>query len=245
MKKTVILNFANHVGRYGQMQQRLRQALDRVGYTGDILFFNHEEHISLQCPYHKSEDPKHHSDGKVVPYAFKAYAMKLSIDRGYDNIIWMDAAVYPSKDITAFIHHIETRGYLFFDNIGFSIGDYTSDACLKKWGWTRDQAFRSPMIMACVMGISRHNATAMEWFAEYYAAATDGVSYLGAWNNLNGEVSEDLRVKGHRHDQSVASIILANKNMNITNAQDTYFAYTSHKGVLKVADTVCLWSEGI
>jgi hypothetical protein len=247
MKKTVILNFANNVGRYALMQQRLKQALERVGYfeRGDIMFFNHEEHISLDCPYHKSEDPAHHAAGRVVPYAFKAYAMKKAIDAGYENIIWMDSAVYPSKDINPFIDYIEQKGYIFFDNIGFSIGDYTSDACLKKWNWSRDRAFRHPMIMACLMGINTKSADAMRWFYQYYEAAKDGVSYHGAWHNHNGEVSEDMRVKGTRHDQSVASIIIADMGMKITNAQETFFAYTSHKGVLKVADSVCLWSEGI
>ena len=54
-----------------------------------------------------------------------------------------------------------------------------------------------------------------------------------------------MRVKGHRHDQSVASIIIKQMNLKITNAQETFFAYTSHKGIVKIADTVCLWSEGI
>lgn len=245
MKKTVILNFANNVGRYGQMQKRLLQALERVGYSGETMFFNHEENISLQCPYHKSDDASHHAAGKVVPYAFKAFAIKKAIDEGYENIIWMDAAVYPSQNITKFIEHIEHHGYIFFDNIGFSIGDYTSDPCLEKWGWSRDKAFKSPMIMACLMGINTKSGDAMKWFHQYYEAAKDGVSYPGSWHNTNGEVSEDMRVKGHRHDQSVASIIIADMNLKITNAQETFFAYTSHKGVLKVADTVCLWSEGI
>ena len=247
MKPTVILNFANHIGRYGQMQKRLLQALQRVGYQGDTMFFNHEEEIDLRfCPYHKSEDPAHHAAGRVVPYAFKAYAIKKAVESGkYENIIWMDAAVYPSRDFTAFIEHIEQHGYIFFDNIGFSVGDYTSDACLAKHGWTRDKAFQAKMIMACLMGISTKSQDAMRCYQQYFSAANDGVSYPGAWNNANGEVSEDMRVKGHRHDQSVASMIIHDLGLKITNAQDTFFAYAEHKGRLKIADTVCLWSEGI
>lgn len=245
MQKTVILNFANHVGRYGQMQDRLKQALQKVNYTGDIMFFNHENEIHHNCPFHKSEDLSLHAAGKVVPYGFKAWAIKKAIDRGYENIIWMDAAVYPSKDISDFISHIEKKGYLFFDNVGFSVGDYTSDKCLEKFSWSRSKAFESKMIMACVMGINVHSKKAMEFVERYFTAANDGISYLGAWNNFNGEVSSDMRVKGHRHDQSVASIIIKDLELEITNAQDTFFAYTSHKGILKIGDGVCLWSEGI
>lgn len=245
MNKTIILNFANHIGRYKQMQDRLKQALGRVGYTGDSAFYNHEEQISLQCPYHKSDDLRLHAQGKVVPYAFKAYAIYKAMMDGYENIIWMDAAVYPSKDITPLIEHVEQEGYLFFDNIGFSVGDYTSDACLNKFGWSRDKAFKEKMIMACVMGLNTANTQAVEFIKQYLNAAQDGVSYHGSWHNINGEVSEDLRVKGHRHDQSVASILIADMGLKITTAQDTYFAYESHKGIVPVSDTVCLWSAGL
>jgi hypothetical protein len=242
--KTVILNFANQNGRYIQMQNRLKQSLERVGYKGDIKFYNHEEHISGDCPYHKSDDPNLHARGRVVPYAFKAYAIKRAVDEGYENIIWMDAAVYASKDITPFIAEIEKVGYAFFDNIGFSVGDYTSDKCLENFKWTREKAFNAKMIMACVMGINTKSQEAMEFFKAYYDASRDG-SYLGSWHNTNGEVSEDLRVKGHRHDQSAASIIIHDLGLAILNAQETFFAYSSHKGILKISESVCLWSEGI
>ncbi len=247
MNKTVILNFANKVGRYGLMQERLKKSLVAVGYTGDIMFFNHEEEISLDppCPYHASEDLALHAAGKVVPYGFKAYAIKKAIDAGYENIIWMDAAVYATKPIDDFISMIEKWGYVFFDNIGFSIGDYTSDACLNTFGMTRTEAFNKKMIMACVMGINTKSKGAMLWFSHYYGAANDGVSYLGSWHNSNGEVSSDMRVKGHRHDQSVASIIISALDLTILNAQQTFFAYDTHKGILPIADSVCLWSNGI
>lgn len=245
MQKTVILNFANSVGRYEQMQIRLKESLKNVGYNGDIMFFNHESEIHNNCPYHKSDDLTHHTQGKVVPYAFKAWAMNRAINDGYENIIWMDAAIYPTKNINEFIEHIEKSGYVFFDNIGYSIGDYTSDACLDKFGWNRQKAFENKMIMACLMGINIHNEKAMEFYRRYFKAAKDGVSYHGSWFNTNGEVSSDLRVLGHRHDQSVASIILKDLEMDILNAQQTFFAYVQHKGVLAVSESVCMWSQGI
>lgn len=247
MKKTVILNFANHIGRYGQMQKRLKESLTAVGYTGDIMFFNHEEEISRSpaCPYHKSDDPAMHAEGRVVPYGFKPWAMAKAIGLGYENIIWMDAAVYATKSIQPFVDHVEKNGYCFFDNIGFSIGDYTSDKCLENFEMSRAEAFDSKMIMACLMGINTKNQQAREWFQKYFDAAKDGSSYLGSWHNTNGEVSSDMRVKGHRHDQSVASIIIKQMNLKIINAQQTFFAYAQHKGVLSITDSVCMWSEGI
>jgi hypothetical protein len=245
MNKTVILNFANNVGRYAQQQQRLKDSIAEVGYNGDIMFFQHEEQIHHNCPYHRSNDEKHHADGKVSPYGFKPWAIQKAIEAGYETIIWMDSAVYPTKPIDDFISHIQKHGYIFFDNIGFTVGDYTSDVCLNNFNWTRDKAFKHPMIMACVMGFSTKSEAAMQFQKSYLHASTDRISFPGSWNNHNGEVSADMRVKGHRHDQSVASIIIADMNLTITNAQETFFAYTSHKGILKVSDTVCMWSEGM
>lgn len=243
--KTIILCFANHIGRYQQMQKRLVQSLENVGYTGDLGMFNHEEHIHLNCPYHKSDDLSLIASGRVVPYGFKAWAIMEAYKKGYENIIWMDSAIYASKPIDSFIKHIEENGYVFFDNIGFSIGDYTSDNCLVKFGWSRQKAFDNKMIMACLMGFNTHNNKAVEFIHKYFEAANDGVSFNGSWHNTNGEVSSDLRVKGHRHDQSVASILIKELEMEIITAQETFFAYTSHKGILKISDSVCLWSEGI
>jgi hypothetical protein len=245
MKKTAVVNFANNVGRYIQMQQRLKQSLEKTGFDGDIFLYNHEEHITPSCPYHKSEDQHLHAIGRVVPYAFKAYALQEIINKGYENVIWMDAAIYASKSIQPFIDEIEKTGYAFFDNIGFTVGDYTSDRCLEKHGWTREKAFDSKMIMACVFGLNTKSKEAMEFFTKYKHAADDKVSYIGSWHNHNGEVSSDLRVQGHRHDQSVASMIIKDMNLNILNAQQTYFAYTSHKGILPISESVCLWSQGI
>jgi hypothetical protein len=33
--------------------------------------------------------------------------------------------------------------------------------------------------------------------------------------------------------------------LTLTNAQNTHFAYASHKGIVPISESVCLWSEGI
>ena len=99
--------------------------------------------------------------------------------------------------------------------------------------------------MACVMGFDVQNIVANNFLKQYTDAASDGISYMGDWTNQNLQVSYDMRVKGHRHDQSVASILAKQLGMTITNAQSTYFAYAEHKGKIPIATTVGLWSEGI
>jgi hypothetical protein len=180
-----------------------------------------------------------------VPYAFKAFAIKKAIEEGADLILWCDSVVYATKSIKPIFDHIEKKGHLFFDNIGYSIGDYTSDACLDNFGMSREEAFNSKMLMCCCMGFDVNNPTAKAFLDKYIEAASDMVSYPGDWTNQNLQVSNDMRVKGHRHDQSVASIIVKQMGLTVTHAQSTYFAYAAHKGILDISPTVCLWSEGI
>jgi len=237
--KKMVVSFADGVGSYAKAMMRLDLSLKQVGFGGEFEIFkgiNDYEHIN--SPFHKGS-------ADAVPYAFKAYSIKKAVEEGADLLLWCDSPVYATKSIDPIFKHIEQHGYLLFDNIGYTIGDYTSDACLNKWGMTRKDAFESKMLMACVMGFDLRNEKAKEFLKKYIEAASDGVSYEGSWTNENLQVSNDMRVKGHRHDQSVASILTKQMGLTITNAQQTFFAYADHKGKVPISDTVCLWSEGI
>lgn len=237
--KKYVVSFADGVGHYAKAMMRLEQSLKAVGFGGETeIFKGINDYAHIGSPFHKGSPD-------AVPYAFKAYSIRKAINEGARFILWADSVVYATKSITPVFNHIEREGYLLLDNIGFSIGDYTSDACLAKFGMSRTEAFESKMIMGCLMGFDTQNVQAFDFLNRYITAASDGVSYLGSWTNENLQVSNDMRVKGTRHDQSVASILAKQLNMNITRAQDTYFAYAEHKGKVPISDSVCLWSEGI
>lgn len=239
MDKTYIVSFADGVGNYAKAMMRLELSLKQVGFGDEFHRFkgiNDYSHIG--SPFHKGSPD-------AVPYAFKAYSIKKAIEEGARYVIWMDSVVYATKPIWPILQHIKNNGYIFFDNIGYTIGDYCSDACLAKWGMSREEAFDSKMIMACVFGVDTEHPQAKEFLDKYIGAASDGVSYMGDWTNQNLQVSNDIRVFGHRHDQSLSSILIKQMGLTITNAQETYFAYTEHKGKIKISDDVCLWSSGI
>jgi len=238
MSNKVVVSFADGVGNYAKAMMRLEQSMRAVHFDGTAKMINDYEHIG--SPLHKAP-----ASFNPVPYAFKPCSIRKAFEEGADLVLWCDSVVYATKSINPIFDHIDRHGYLLFDNIGFTIGDYTSDACLLKHGMCRNEAFTKPMVMACVMGFKRGNPESEAFLKYYIDAAFDGVSYLGDWTNQDLQVSNDMRVKGHRHDQSVASIIASQLGMDLTRAQDTYFAYTSHKGIVPIADSVCLWSEGI
>lgn len=230
----VVVSFADGCGNYAKALMRLELSLKQVGFDGRFKGINDYGHIN--SPHHKE-----------VPYAFKALSIKKAMEEMGNTglLLWCDSVIYATKSVEPIFNHIKEHGYLFFDNVGFSIGDYTSDACLEKFGMSRDEAFNSKMLMACAMGFDLDNAQTRIFLDAYIGAALDGVSYHGDWHNDKLQVSKDMRVKGTRHDQSVASILVKQMGLEITNAQSTYFAYDQHKGFLDISDTVCLWSAGI
>lgn len=235
MRKYVV-TFADGVGNYAKAMMRQELSMKAVGFDGTWKGINDYGHIG---------SPLHKGHPTAVPYAFKAHSIKKAIEEGAELILWLDSVVYATKSIQPVFDHIQEHGYLFFDNISYTIGDYTSDACLNKFGMSRDEAFKSPMIMACCMGFNIYNEQARKFLDSYILAASDGVSFHGDWTNENLQVSNDMRVKGTRHDQSVASILIKQMGLKIIRAQDTFFSYIEHKGLIPVSDSVCLWSSGI
>ena len=235
MSSVAIVTFStllkgSHPYRYVLGEERLRQSLINVGFAGS--YFSFKDYKSIDSPSHSE-----------IPYAFKPYAIKKVKDLGYDIVIWIDSAVYPTKKFDHFVKHIEENGHAFFDNIGFAIRDHTSDKCLEYFNMTDEESWKHPMIMACLMGFNFNNETTCKIFKEYYEAANEQ-AYGGDWINNDLQVSTNPKVKGHRHDQSVMSIILAKKGIKPIHPNSTFFAYYGNPGHEPHAETVCFLSQG-
>jgi hypothetical protein len=223
MRKAVV-SFADGVGSYRKKLQRLEQSL-KGNFDGDFVGFT---------DYAQIGSPKH----SEIPYAFKPYAINRAIEMGYELILWADSPIYAKQPIQPVFDHIEQHGYVFFDNIGYSLGDYTNDEILKHFNISRDQSFKIPMIMACCMGFNVTDWLQRSFLTEY----SNTKYYPGDWNNDDLTESMDLRVKGHRHDQSWVSALIFKYHKTILKGQDTFFAYESHRQVMPIADSVCLFS---
>jgi hypothetical protein len=224
--KTCILNYASGAW-YPNGQARLVKSLNDVG-NSDIPCFVWKDHTQLGCPPHQQ-----------VPYAFKPYALQHAKDMGYELALWCDASVWAIKNIQPVFDYLSTHSHLFFHNS--CIGRFTSDACLAGFGLSRDDAMNLSGLMGICMGFNLTAPVTQEFLRQWLAKSKDGFSFPGAWKNDQQQVSKDPRCAGHRHDQSVASIIALNLKMELLIAHETFFSYW--EPVMK--DSVVLTAQGM
>lgn len=179
--------------RFGMGLTRLEAGLKANGYEGEIhLFREYPE----GCPTHRE-----------IPYGFKPWLLDWARRRGDSEALWMDSACVPVKSLDRVFALMRRQGYVF-PYSPLRIGEWCSDAALNTMGLTREKVMGLwPSIWATVMGLNFRNALANEFLDRWLAKSRDGVSFHGDWTNENGQVSSDPRVQGHRHDQTIATIL--------------------------------------
>jgi len=230
--KIAIVTFFDEKEKYKLAGKRQAESLQAINFPMEN-YFQFRNFAEINSPEHTE-----------IPYAFKPYAINEIKKKGFEIVIWMDSPVYCIKSIDKFIEYININGFIFFDNLGYTIGDYTSDDCLNNYSMGRDQSFKHQMIMACLMGFNFKNEKSNKLFKEYLKATSIKGCYEGDWTNESNQVSHDNRVKGHRHDQSVMSILLAKEKIKPLHPHSTFFAYFGNPGHLPHAESVCLLSQG-
>lgn len=172
---------------------------------------------------------------REVPYAFKAHALVEAQRQGAELVLWADSCIVPIRSMDPLWDLIERQGYWFSRN-GYPNGEWCSDAALPLLGVTREQAFQVEHVVATTFGLNLRSEIGASFLAEYFRLAQNG-SFCGPWTNENGQASADPRVKGHRHDQSAASVIAHRLGMELTNPPQ-WFAYRGgeRKSTVLVAD---------
>ena len=172
---------------------RLTASLKRVNFQGELLSWRNE---------YPPDSPTH----QQIKYGFKAYAFAEARRRGFDSALWLDCSCWAIRPLEPLFEHIEEQGYAFF-NSGWLTGTWCSDAALPLLGITREQSFSIPMIAATYMGVRFGHPQADEFLRQFMHHAKDG-SFNGPATNDANAASTDPRVRGHRYDQTAASVIV-------------------------------------
>jgi len=217
--KHCIVNFSDYKFKKGQ--DRLRESLIQYGYQGDVVLFNEYSQIGS-----KSHDE--------VPYQFKVYAIEKARSLGYDIVLYCDASIYAISNVMPVINYIIEKGHLM-EYCGFSAGQFSTDSCLVDMGLTRDEAMNIKLHSAGFTGLNFQNNVTNDFFSKWFKYASEEKTFIGDWNNNNKQCSTDDKCLGHRHDQTVASIIAHNLNMERI---DPKFMQYFYDGTTKLNDTI-------
>jgi hypothetical protein len=217
--KHCIVNFSDHKFKKGQ--DRLRESLIQYGYQGDVLLFNEYNQIGS----------KSHQE---VPYQFKVYAIEKARNLGYDIVLYCDASIYAISDVMPVINHIISKGHLM-EYCGFSAGQFSTDLCLKEFNLTRDEAMLIKLHSAGFTGLNFKNELTTKFFDKWFQRAKEEITFCGDWNNNYNQCSNDKLCLGHRHDQTVASII-ADK-LNMERIEPNFMQYF-YDGTIKLDNTI-------
>lgn len=220
--KRVILNVAK--GRWFPAgQDRLIESLDPA--WGEQMMWRN----SLP-----SDSPSHHES----QYAFKVYAFREAQRLGYGMALWLDASVWAIRDIQPMWDHIEEHGHLFVED-GNRVGHFCTDDALDIMGVTRDEAMDMLIPVGACIGLRFDHPDASAFLDAWHWYAEAG-AFRGPWHNHDGEASADPRCRGHRHDISVAGVILHRLGIPMLKPP-TYYATWSESP----AESVCVVARGM
>lgn len=183
---------------------------------------------------------------EAVPYAFKAVALKLASDEGFDTLLWADACILPIRDMTPLWERIEAEGYWVARN-GWMSSDWCADSAYPALfpefscanGGYDLEAARAvnstfPHVVATSFGLSLRHDVGQKLLAEYYRLATETNAFCGPWWNTNSPTCPThghrcapcgpATTLGHRHDQSALSVLVWRLGMTLTDCP-AWFSY--------------------
>jgi hypothetical protein len=199
--KLAILNFSD--GIYKKGQERLRKSLLDHGLR--------EEQLLFWDAY-----PDHWPKNSEVTMGFKTYAFQEAKNNGFTAGLWIDANCVCVQSLDPIIKKMEHEGMYLFSRFSDSVGNWISDYSLHHLDVTREYVHHMPELAACTIGINLNHSTGQEFFKQWSKAAIEKEAFNGTKSdtpfmdtrdNDNFSLSKDLRVKGHRADQSVAGVI--------------------------------------
>jgi hypothetical protein len=206
---------------------RLEQSLKDVGWQGGVLTFR-----SVYPP----ASPTH----QEVNYGFKIYAIEEAVSQGYRNVLWVDSSVWAVKNPEPIFSIIQNQGYYLWDS-GYRCSEWINDKTLNAFGITRAEAHDIAMISANIMGFDVQTEVSKTFLAHWRSAMANGL-FNGPWTRQEGD-QEEPPYRGHRHDQSSASLIA--KKMGLSLEQWGRNCQYDEDDKSRISPTICLTLRGM
>jgi hypothetical protein len=203
-----VLSLATGRRRYPEALARLRESLAIAGFRGRALL-REPGSFPAGCPPHEE-----------VPFAFKPFCFRDALAAGCGPTLWLDSACVVVRDPSPLFAAVAARGAIVFRNGAHRLGEWASDEALAALALDRESALALPEVDAAALGLDLRHPVGRAFLDDWLAAAVDGVAFRGTrrplptaderhalkWNR-GGLASADPRVRGHRHDQTVAGVL--------------------------------------
>lgn len=179
----------------------------------------------------------------IRPYAFKAYALKAAEASGHTSLLWCDSSVCPIKPLAPLWERIERDGYWMCEN-GWRNDEWTADSAYPDLfpplplEDARKVNRRVPHVVATTFGLSLEHPLGCAFLDEYFRLASETRAFCGPWQNTNHPDAAGINhghprgpcgpphVRGHRHDQSAASVIAWRLGF-VLDSPPAWFAYSN------------------
>jgi hypothetical protein len=197
--KPVLLNVATR--HFVKGQQRLIESFEHVRNPGQALKCWRNHFPPDSPPQYGHRWPHPHGS---APYAFKVHAIKAALQIDYDRVIWCDASIVPIRPVDPILNYIEEHGYWLVLN-GWNVGEWCADSALAPLNITRQESFQIQLCVGGAFALNLDDRRGRDFY-EHLLAIPDE-AFCGPWTNDNHIASDDPRVRGHRHDQTVMSVI--------------------------------------
>ena len=170
-------------------------------------------------------------------YAAKPWALSHAMQTA-DVALLLDASVYPIRHIEPLLDFINGHGY-YLAPAGFTIGEWTNDEMLAKFGMDRDHALKIPDVASGIVGLK--NDEQGRYAVRRWCETTRWDCFAAPHSNLlaadkkhhyrnAGFVSYDPRCSGHRQDQSALSLIAQQAGMQDLTPWPRFVAYQAGYG---------------
>lgn len=181
------------------------------------------------------------------PYAFKSRAL-LEASRTCCGpacpdcipgklLLWCDSAIVPVRDMTPLWQRIERDGYWVMNN-GWNNYEWTADSAYPalfpglSLTDAREINKTTPHVCAAAFGLSTAHPVGRR-ILDLYFELCNTMAICGPWKNTPETPCGPSDVLGHRHDQTILSVIAYRLNLKLTNCPDVFsYAPGSQESIL-------------
>lgn len=192
------------------------------------------------------EDTDYIPSHQELQYGFKSVCLERALVDNADIAIWADTRMVLSKPFSNLIRKIKAGPSVFLHkNTGWNVGQWTHSRCLAEFGVSREKAYEIPTVVSGFIAFDFTDDFARDFFKEFldYCQRPE---IINGERNFGGVLDPHAnKCFGHRHDQSILSLMAHNKSLQLAEgyyADPTNAAGVSAENILhRTKDTLFTW----